>query len=181
MGKICSKCKKEYPLDNFYKQSKRKGGKHPWCKPCCKEHQKKNMSRRVELESKKWRDDPEYRQRRLELQRNWSKKNIEYKRQKEKENRLKNPIPYKRRVRRYADAHPEEMKTMARARQKVYQAIKKGEMIRPNECEWCGSYRNIQAAHYDYDRPLEVKWLCKPCHAKWDYEEPKIMRTKEAE
>ncbi|BFH15900.1 hypothetical protein J6TS7_23550 [Paenibacillus dendritiformis] len=64
---------------------------------------------------------------------------------------------------------------MARARSSVYRAISSGKLYRPSKCEWCGTECKPEAAHYDYSKPLEVKWLCKPCHAKWDYQEPKIM------
>jgi tRNA pseudouridine38-40 synthase len=30
--------------------------------------------------------------------------------------------------------------------------------------EWCGSERDIQAHHPDYDRPLMVVWICGVCH-----------------
>lgn len=30
-------------------------------------------------------------------------------------------------------------------------------------CETCGS-TTVQAHHDDYDKPLEVRWFCRPCH-----------------
>lgn len=33
----------------------------------------------------------------------------------------------------------------------------------------------MQGAHYDYRRPLEVRWLCASCHATWDHEVPKAQ------
>lgn len=52
-------------------------------------------------------------------------------------------------------------------------AIAKGKIHRPNLCEECGSTGNIEGAHYDYSQPLNVEWLCKPCHSRWDRAEPK--------
>jgi hypothetical protein len=51
-----------------------------------------------------------------------------------------------------------------KARRIIRSAIEKGLMTRQS-CEVCGS-SNTQAHHEDYDKPLEVKWLCPSHHAK---------------
>ena len=52
--------------------------------------------------------------------------------------------------------------------------ISKGNLIRPEHCEDCGRRsRRIEAAHFDYKRPLDVRWLCVSCHRRWDHAEPK--------
>ena len=49
-----------------------------------------------------------------------------------------------------------------------------GHMVRPKVCEECGAAnRKIEAAHYDYDEPLRVRWLCRSCHVRWDKQQPK--------
>ena len=49
-----------------------------------------------------------------------------------------------------------------------------GKLIRPDTCEQCGKTKcRIEAAHYNYDFPLMVRWLCVSCHRKWDKEHPK--------
>lgn len=57
---------------------------------------------------------------------------------------------------------------------KVEKALKRGEITRPEACEDCGAtgtMKNgrtiIQAHHVDYNKPLEVNWLCQRCHHKW--------------
>ena len=54
------------------------------------------------------------------------------------------------------------------------QAILRGVLHRPDECEECGASGEmadgrtiIQAHHSDYNKPLEVNWLCQKCHHEW--------------
>lgn len=56
-------------------------------------------------------------------------------------------------------------------------AIRKGIVIRRARCETCGTAATfkdgrtaIQAHHPDYNKPLDVMWLCQPCHHKWHKE-----------
>lgn len=44
----------------------------------------------------------------------------------------------------------------------VARAIKSGKLMRQN-CIRCDSVKTL-AHHEDYDKPLEVMWLCQPCH-----------------
>jgi hypothetical protein len=50
----------------------------------------------------------------------------------------------------------------------VYKAIKAGRLFRPSICEGCGSGGRIEAAHSDYTKPYEIKWLCFKCHRIMD-------------
>lgn len=63
---------------------------------------------------------------------------------------------------KYWQQKPEE-KIKAKARNVVNLAIKKGKIIRQN-CEVCG-ITNTHAHHEDYNKPLQVQWLC-PLHHK---------------
>jgi len=47
---------------------------------------------------------------------------------------------------------------------KVYHAIKTGK-IKKMPCEICGN--KAQAHHSDYDKPLNINWLCRKHHADW--------------
>lgn len=61
--------------------------------------------------------------------------------------------------------------TVERCHQLVAKAIKDGALIRPDQCEECASTgKPVEGAHYDYDEPLKVRWLCRSCHKKWDRE-----------
>jgi hypothetical protein len=35
--------------------------------------------------------------------------------------------------------------------------------LKPRPCEHCGSVE-VEMHHPDYDQPLQVVWLCRPCH-----------------
>jgi hypothetical protein len=50
------------------------------------------------------------------------------------------------------------------ARHVVRAAILAG-YITPLPCERCGGKTKTHAHHRDYSRPLDVEWLCIPCHA----------------
>ena len=45
-------------------------------------------------------------------------------------------------------------------------AIVAGEIIRPDFCEFCFQEKRVEGHHPDYDKPLEVDWLCPECHRK---------------
>ena len=44
----------------------------------------------------------------------------------------------------------------------VARAVRLGRLT-PEPCERCGCEKSL-AHHEDYDKPLEVVWLCQPCH-----------------
>ncbi len=57
----------------------------------------------------------------------------------------------------------------------VFQAVKTGRLVRPETCCKCGRTGKIEAAHTDYDKLLDVIWLCRSCHRAWDSNEPKSL------
>lgn len=48
----------------------------------------------------------------------------------------------------------------ARSYASVY--VRRGLLVKL-PCENCGD-NHVQMHHDDYDRPLDVRWLCRPCH-----------------
>lgn len=61
--------------------------------------------------------------------------------------------------------HPEKQ----RAREKLNYAVRSGKLERPTKCSHCGKEsKRIEGAHHDYNKPLEVTWLCTPCHRQYD-------------
>jgi len=74
-----------------------------------------------------------------------------------------------------------------RAQGVVEKAVKKGLLI-PMPCEICGKSgtmsdgRNlIQAHHDDYNKPLDVRWLCQEHHHEWHKSNKPIQRRGGAE
>lgn len=60
--------------------------------------------------------------------------------------------------RRQIERHPVE----EAARRAVSREVRAGRMTR-GPCEACGAER-AQGHHDDYSKPLDVRWLCRPCH-----------------
>ena len=61
-----------------------------------------------------------------------------------------------------------------RAREMVAYAVSKGTLLKPDCCETCGSSSSLEGHHCDYNKPLEVMWLCSECHGKWHREHKPI-------
>ena len=61
------------------------------------------------------------------------------------------------------------------ARGKVAYALSTGRLTKPAICEACSKSGRIEAHHADYDRPLDVEWLCTDCHS----ERRKLVNSKE--
>lgn len=69
---------------------------------------------------------------------------------------------------RRSNYNPKKVK----ARNLVDRAIRRGQLIR-NPCEVCGNPK-AQAHHDDYNKPLDVRWLCTTHHAQWHKENKPI-------
>ena len=46
----------------------------------------------------------------------------------------------------------------------VRDALRDGRLIRPTICSECGNGPPIEGHHHNYNKPLDVNWLCRPCH-----------------
>jgi hypothetical protein len=69
--------------------------------------------------------------------------------------------------------YPERARVSANASQRVRNALATGRLTKPDVCEGCGMATRLEGAHWDYLQPLAVRWLCRPCHRRWDANEPK--------
>lgn len=50
------------------------------------------------------------------------------------------------------------------ARREFYNALRRGDIIRPEICPDCGRKTHVHAHHEDYTKPLDIMWFCRQCH-----------------
>lgn len=62
----------------------------------------------------------------------------------------------------------DRVKKVKFANNMIWRALKKGLLVRGTMCVKCGSGGVIEAAHTDYNKPMEIIWLCVKCHRTWD-------------
>ena len=67
----------------------------------------------------------------------------------------------------------------------VARALAAGTLTRPDACENCSrepytdaGRLDIVAHHDDYNKPLDVRWLCRPCHYYWHQQNTAIEAVK---
>jgi hypothetical protein len=64
----------------------------------------------------------------------------------------------------YWSAYSKRHRQQKRAWNRLTAALKLGGVVRPKVCERCGTACKPHGHHPDYSKPLEVIWLCYPCH-----------------
>jgi uncharacterized protein (DUF983 family) len=60
----------------------------------------------------------------------------------------------------------------------VGNALRDGKITKPPKCERCSRDYGLHAHHDDYSKPLEVMWLCAPCHGERHRELNEMRRQK---
>ena len=142
--KKCFKCRRSLPLENFYKHSQMADGHLNKCIDCIKN----DVRLRVEKLKK---TDPNW------IIKERSRCRTKYQKYKYKPNRESHNIASKK----WSINNIEKKKIHAM----VYKAVQNGQIIKPLKCEGCGNTKGkLEAHHEDYNKPLEVKWLCAVCH-----------------
>lgn len=138
--KVCNKCGRELPIDDFYLKKNRHGNYHheARCKECHKEA------------SRKFREEHKEAYAQYERERATTDKRKQQRRDA---------------VYRYNEKNPEKH----RAHNAVSKAVSRGKINKPQTCENCGAEERLEAHHwhgYDKEHWLDVIWLCYKCHRK---------------
>lgn len=84
----------------------------------------------------------------------------------EREYRANNRDKTLEKNRRYRERHGSTPGIRRPAHNIVAAALKSGKLVRPEECQRCLEPRPVEAHHDDYNKPLDVLWLCHRCHMR---------------
>ena len=60
----------------------------------------------------------------------------------------------------------ERKKMQVRAAGLINMRIRRGKLTRPDTCSICKEKKKVDAHHDDYNKPEEVRWMCRSCHVK---------------
>lgn len=67
------------------------------------------------------------------------------------------------------------------ARAALHRAVKSGRLKKPPFCQRCEQEtQDLEAHHDDYSKPLDVQWLCVPCHTTVHPHHPYVRRGAKA-
>lgn len=144
-GKSCRACARVLPLSSFRVEAKGILGRQARCKECHAARDRELYAANLE--------------RNRQRNRAWEDLNREKLREKYRAYAKANPDKIRA---KHASRGPEPARL--RVRSAVQRAIGRGELNRPETCEHCGKRGFNYGHHPDYSRPLDVVWLCAPCH-----------------
>jgi hypothetical protein len=134
--KKCTHCGESKDLDNFRILSH--GYHASWCRGCYSKEATVYGLAKIQV-------DIEYRERALIRSKKWTSENREHCTENQRKWRQANPLSI-------------------HAHNAVQLALRSGK-LKKKPCVICGSNKNLEAHHRDYDKPLDVVWLCRMHHS----------------
>lgn len=145
--KQCKRCNEIKTLDEFYKHKGMADGHLNICKACklddAHQYRKENIERVREYDRERSR----------------TTERIEYQKQYHQSDKGKES--HKRATEKYQETSPKKRA----AHVMVGNAFRSG-LLKKRPCEVCGA-ENVHAHHDDYDKPMEVRFLCSRHHREW--------------
>lgn len=181
----CCKCKEVKKISEFNKDRTQTGGISYECKKCKSENSKRKRAENPEKYREQVRKSTEKnyetirasqkkhllenRDRILKRRRELREKRRDELNLREYERRKNDPdhlLKERIRQKKWRDKNKEVLTPKRKAHQLVMFAIKLGVIKKDVECSKCGSTKRIEGHHEDYDKPLEVEWLCNACHQR---------------
>lgn len=148
MEKKCRQCGKVKILDLFYAHPQMGDGHLNICKECIKSNNKKNRNKKIEY-YRNYDLDRVDNPKRVAQRREYYEKNKAT--NKYKETHYSSNRKYRKKNRNKVNAH-----------QKLDYAVKIG-VVKKECCVVCGESKTF-GHHYDYNKPLDVIWLCDKHH-----------------
>ncbi len=136
--KKCSECGRELPISEFNKKRRSRDGLQDRCRECFSRYNKERYA--------------STRENTREAVRRYRSENPE--------NVLATRL-------RMCEKNP----TRKNSYHAVEEALRCGILTKPHTCSGCGcpdTEHRIEAHHHDYSKPLDVIWLCTPCHSRMD-------------
>lgn len=66
----------------------------------------------------------------------------------------------------YGERYNKDNRERRHAHMQLGNALRDGKIGR-KPCAFCRSEKDLEAHHHDYSKPLDVTWLCTPCHRRF--------------
>ncbi len=190
----CIRCCEEKEQEGFIKNKRAKSGYSTLCKECSNAERRLYLDTRRELVREKnrrkyYENHEKNRKIKTERSKRFRQENPEEYKKIQFEWRLKNPEKVRlsarlsskkkefkeKRNKRLRENKKEVDLPKIRARKILQTAVRIGHLDRPNKCEKCMKECKPEAHHDDYEKPLEVRWLCHICHR---HEHGKLLDVK---
>lgn len=151
--KKCSKCHVIKPFQDFDDRAGSKDGKRGQCKACLRARLRDTYRRNPEPKLTRQRERRQCDTERVrDVERRSYGRHRSERRQSNQQWNARNDAGY-------------------RAHIALNNAVALGKIARPSTCEKCGKVGHVDGHHADYDKPLDVVWLCRSCHVRLTREE----------